>query len=73
MLAVVGIGVISRILSARWEAESRLPSVCPACKACTCRGNRLTQMVRRKSSALSGARPLKSRRNCEGFRSPIFS
>jgi hypothetical protein len=59
-LAVVGSGVTSQIRSARWEAESRLPSVWPASMACTCGGSRLVQMVHRKSS---GARPLRCRRN----------
>jgi hypothetical protein len=71
-LAVVGSGVTSQIQSARCEAESRLPSVCPASMACTCGGSWLAQMVRRKSSGKSGARPLRCRRNCDGFWSPIF-
>jgi len=73
MLAVVGRDVTSQILSAMWEAESRLPSVWPARMACTCGGSRLTQMVRRKSCGTSGARLLRWRRNCDGVWSPISS
>ena len=71
MLAVVGRGVSSQILSARWDVESRLPSVWSTRMACTCGGSRLAQMVRRKSSGTSGARLLRCRRNGDGFRSPI--
>jgi hypothetical protein len=46
MLAVVVWGVPSQILSARWEAESRLPSVWLASIACTCGGRRLKKIVR---------------------------
>ena len=73
ILAAAGSGATSQTLSARWEAESRLPSVWPASMACTCGGSRLAKMVRRKSSGTSGARPLRCRRNFEGFRSPISS
>ena len=66
MLAVVGSGVTSQILSARWEAVSRLPSVCPACMAYMCGGSRLDQMVQKKSSGTSGGRPLRCRKNCDG-------
>jgi len=72
-LAVVGSGVTSQIRSARCEAESRLPSVWPASMACSCGESRLAQMLRRKSSGTSGARPLRCRRNSDGFRSPISS
>jgi len=63
MLAVVGRGVTSQILSAWWEVESRLPSVWPTRRAWTCGGSRLAQMGGRKSSGTSGARLLKCRRN----------
>jgi hypothetical protein len=63
MVALVGSGVTSQILSARWEAEPRFPTVCPASMACTCGGSRLAQLVRRKSSGTSGARPLSCRSN----------
>jgi hypothetical protein len=36
-------------------------------------GSRLDQMVRRKSSGTSGARPLRCLRNRDGLRSPISS
>ena len=62
-----------QILSARWEAESRLPSVWLSRMACTCCGSRLAQIVRRKSSGTSGARLLMCRRNCDGFWLPISS
>ena len=48
MLAVVGRGVTSQILSARREVESRLPSFWPVRMASTWGGSRLAQMVRRK-------------------------
>ena len=73
MLAVIGWGVTSQIVSARCEATSRLPSVWPVSIACTCGGRRLAQMVRRKSSGTSGARLLRCRRNCDGFQSSISS
>src|SRR5215468_10078732 len=72
-LAVVGCGATSKILSARCEAESRLPSVWPASMAWTCGGRRLAHIVRKKSSGTSGASPFKWRRNCDGFLSPISS
>ena len=72
-LAVVGSGVTSQIRSAWWEAESRLPSVWPASMTCKCSGRQLAQMARRKSFGTSGARALRYRRNCDGFRSPISS
>ena len=40
ILAVVGSGVMSQVLSARREVESRLPSVWPAKFACTWGGRR---------------------------------
>jgi aconitase B len=70
---VVGSGVNSQILSAWWEAETRLPSVCPTRIACTCGGGRLAQIVCRKSSVTSGAKPLRCQRKCEVFLSPISS
>ena len=73
MLAVVGWVVTSQILSARWEADSRVPPIWPARIACTCGGRWLAQMVWRKSSGTSGAKPLRCRRNGNGFRSPISS
>ena len=73
MLTVVGWVVTSQILSMRWEAKSRLPSVWLARIACTCGVRRLAQMMRRKSSGTSDARPLRCQRNCDGFRLPISS
>ena len=73
MLTIVAWLVTSQILSARWEVESRLPSVWPASITYTGGGRQLVQMVRRKSSGTSGAKPLRCRRNCDGFRLPIFS
>jgi len=73
MLAVVGWVVTSQILSTRWETDSRQPPVWPARIACTCGGRRLAQMVRRKSSGMSGARPLRCWRKWDGFQSPISS
>jgi hypothetical protein len=42
-LAVVGSGATSQILSAKCEAESRLPTVWPASMAWTCCGRRLAR------------------------------
>ena len=56
MIAIVGVGVTSQILSARWEAESRLPSLCKASIAYTCGGSRLEQMVRRSSGTSRAVR-----------------
>jgi len=73
MLAVVGWLVTLQNLSARWEADSTLPPIWPGRIACTCGGRRLAQMVQRKSSRTSGAKPLRCRRNWDGFRLPISS
>ena len=54
MLALVGRGLTSEILSTSWEAKSRVPSVWPASVVCTCGGSRLLQMMRRKSCGTSG-------------------
>jgi hypothetical protein len=50
VLTVVDWMVTSQILSARWEVESRLPTVWQASIACTCGGRRLVQILWRKSS-----------------------
>ena len=72
-LAEMRCGATSKILSARCEAESRLPSVWPSSMVFACGGRRLAQMVQRKSSRTFVARPLKCLRNWDGFRSPISS
>jgi len=71
-LTVVGSGMTSQILSARWEADSRPSSVWPASITCMCGGNQMAQMVRRKSSGTSVLGPWDSEET-DGFRSPISS
>ena len=70
-LAVVGWGVTLQSCQRSARRSPDFP-VWPASMTWTW-GGRLAQMVRRTSYGMSGARPLRCRRNLDGFRSPISS